>query len=87
VVDLDPLPNTGQLRLRWRFATDSGQQQGTTPGWFVDDVKIVGGNFSCKAPASRIFPGALCRGYRADSMTLRPCERRERSPYGASRQR
>jgi len=73
VVDLDPLPNSGQLGLRWRFATDVGG--GATAGWFVDDVTIVGGNFACAAPRSRTFPGALCRGYRADSVPLGSCER------------
>lgn len=60
VVDLSSFAfQTGTLALRWRFVTDSGGASGD--GWYVDDVEIVGGGFSCSAPASRHFPGAACR--------------------------
>lgn len=86
VIDLGPFAlGAGTLQFRWRFVTDAG---GSVPGgWYVDDVRIVGGNFSCQAPASRHFPGAQCRRAGLPGERGFPCGRREPTREPGPRQR
>ncbi len=88
VIDLGPFAlGAGTLRLRWRFGTDA-QGDGVAGGWYVDDIRIAGGNFSCAAAASRHFPGAPCRRAGLPGERGFPCGRRDPPrPSGSTRQR
>ena len=57
MVDLNSFAfQPGLLDLRWRFVTDAG---GSFPpgegGWWIDDIEIVGGSFTCTAEGNDVF--------------------------------